>query len=69
MGGLVQASLLVEKDYIVNNFKGALFSSPLLMAAKDMAPLLQKLSGIVGALFPKMKTCLRHTVFINKPTK
>ena len=33
-----------------------LLSAPLLMPNADMAPLLQKLSGAVSALFPKLKT-------------
>ncbi len=56
MGGLVLVSHLLEKKEVSPLFKGAIFSAPLILPDKDMAPLLQKLSGLIGTLFPKLKT-------------
>lgn len=55
MGGLVQCSYLLEEKELGSNFKGAIFSAPLLMPDKDTAPLLQKFSGVVGTLLPRLK--------------
>jgi len=66
MGGLVQLSYLLDNKYPIPNFRGTLFSAPLIMAAKDMAPLLQKLSGIVGTFFPKLKTVKADATAISR---
>ena len=56
MGGLVQLSHLLKQPIKNKNFKGALFSSPFIKASQDVAPMLQKVAGIIGTLFPKLKT-------------
>lgn len=56
MGGLVMLSYLLESDVRPTNYKGALFSSPFLMPNKDTAPFLQKISHIVAAILPRLKT-------------
>ncbi len=55
MGGLVLCSYLLDQKKLSENFKGAIFSAPLIMPDKNTAPLLQKLSGVVGTLFPRLK--------------
>lgn len=55
MGGLVLCSYLLDQKTLGENFRGAIFSSPLLMPDKNTAPLLQKLSGIIGTLLPRLK--------------
>lgn len=56
MGGLVQCSYLLENNIASDFFKGAIFSAPLLLPDSNTAPLLQKMSGVVGTLFPTLKT-------------
>lgn len=55
MGGLVLVSYLLYTSNKIDN-KGIILSAPLLMPDKNTAPLLQKMSGIVGTLFPRLKT-------------
>jgi len=56
LGGLVVVSFLLEYKKVQNDIKGVLLSAPLLQPNADMAPILQKLSGFVSALLPKLKT-------------
>lgn len=55
MGGLVTCSYLLKHKPQLENCKGVIFSAPFLMPDGNTAPLLQKLSGVVGTLFPKAK--------------
>lgn len=55
MGGLVSCSYLLE-NAVAKNFKGAIFSAPLVLPDSNTAPLLQKISGVVGTLLPRLKT-------------
>ena len=55
MGGLVQATHLIQEEISNPNFKGAIFSAPLIMPDKDTAPILQKLSSIIGTLLPTLR--------------
>jgi len=56
MGGLVITSYIlnIKKDQPIPN--GLLLSAPLLLPKADMAPILQKLSGLIAAIAPKLKT-------------
>ena len=45
--------------------KGVLFSAPLLKSDENMAPLLQKMSGFIGRLLPKLKTIKLDTSAIS----
>ena len=56
MGGLVLVSHLLYNKSTPANFKGVVLSAPLLMPDRNTAPILQKMAGIVGTLFPTMKT-------------
>ncbi len=56
MGGLVQCSYLLDTNKVSELFRGAIFSAPLIMPDSNTAPLLQKMSGVVGTLFPTLKT-------------
>lgn len=54
LGGLVLIDFLsVGKRQAV---KGAILCSPALQVSKDISPLLQKVSGVVGTLFPTLRT-------------
>lgn len=55
MGGLVQLTHLLNNPISDSNFRGALFSAPLIMPDKDTAPFLQKISGLIGTLLPTLK--------------
>lgn len=54
MGALV--SSLYVLDHQPSEFKGIIFSGGALKVDPDLSPLLQKLSPLVGRLFPKLKT-------------
>jgi len=69
MGGLIQLSFILDHLEVIDNFKGALFSSPFIMPDKDLAPLLQKLSGVIGSLLPKLKTVKADSSFISRDPK
>lgn len=55
MGGLIVTKYLQTKVQH-KGLKGVMLTGPLLMVSKDTAPLLQKVSGVVGSLLPKVKT-------------
>lgn len=56
MGGLVSLSYLLTTNSKIQNLKGVICSAPFIKASKDLAPLLQKISGFLGKYFPKLKT-------------
>jgi len=68
-GGLVQVSFILDYLNEVEHFKGAMFSSPFLMPHGDTAPLLQKVSGVFGKLFPKLKTVVADANTISRDPK
>ncbi len=55
MGGLVQATHLIEHNITDANFRGALFTAPFIMPDRNTAPALQKVAGVVGTLLPTLK--------------
>ena len=55
MGGLVQCSYLLDTTSTQARHKGSIFSAPLLSPDPNTAPLLQKMSGVVGTLLPRLK--------------
>lgn len=56
MGGLVQVTHVIEKsNALPSGYCGSIYSAPLLAPDPNTAPLLQKVSGIVGTLFPRLK--------------
>ena len=56
MGGLVLISYLIERNPLLIQLRGVILSAPFLKPDKNTAPILQKLSSVVGTLFPKLKT-------------
>ena len=52
MGGLVTASYLTR--YKPANIRGVIFSAALVKPAENVAPLLQKMSGLIAAVLPKL---------------
>ncbi len=56
MGGLVLTSFLLSKKHVNPNFRGVILTGPFLQVKDDMAPILQKVAGVVARLFPNLKT-------------
>lgn len=56
MGGLVVLSHILDHPDQAQKVRGVLMSAPLLMPKADMSPLLQKLSGIMARVAPRLKT-------------
>ena len=56
MGALICLDWLINDRPNMPNFRGFISTSAALMVSKDIAPLLQKLSGIVGEILPKLRT-------------
>jgi acylglycerol lipase len=57
MGGLVTVKYLLDHQQPGDqNISGILLTGALLKVASDLSPLLQKVSGILGRLAPKLKT-------------
>lgn len=52
MGGLVTANYLVR--YKPANIRGVVFSAALVKPAENVSPVLQKISGLIAALLPKL---------------
>lgn len=68
MGGLVQCTHLVQNGTLPEGFKGAIFSAPLLSPDPNMAPILQKISGLIGTLLPRLKAIdIDHTAISRDP--
>lgn len=65
MGGLVLCSYLLNNKP-PENFKGAIFSAPFLMPDRNTAPILQKLSGFIAAIAPKLKVLALDTNAISR---
>ena len=66
MGGLVLATYLVNEPKLGDNFMGAIFSAPLILPDKEIAPFLQKISGLIGTLFPTLKVVKIDSTVISR---
>lgn len=56
MGALVTLDWFINSKPRLDNFKGLITTSAALMVSKDVAPLLQKISGVMGEILPKLRT-------------
>jgi len=56
MGCTVMLTYLISQTIASDTFRGVIMSGPFLKAVDDMAPILQKLAGIVARLLPNIKT-------------
>lgn len=54
MGGLIVANYLIQHDH--RKVKACIFSAPAVMIPADLSPFLQKISGFMSWLVPKLKT-------------
>ena len=56
MGCTVMLSYLVKEKLVSPLFKGVIMSGPFIKSVDDMSPILQKFAGIIGRLFPAVRT-------------
>ncbi len=56
MGALVALDWLINNKPSLENFKGLITTGAALMVSKDVAPFLQKISGVMGEILPKLRT-------------
>lgn len=63
LGGLIVAQYVVDYQPACN---GILLSAAALKVNEDLSPILQKMSGILGKLVPKMKTIKLESKMISK---
>lgn len=54
MGGLVVSDYLIR--YPEDAIRGAIFTAPAIQVPADLSPLLQKMSGIIASILPRLKT-------------
>ena len=55
-GGLIASAYLIDHKPTLHNLKGMLMTGPALMVSKDLAPMLQKVAGIIGRFLPRLQT-------------
>ncbi len=63
MGGEILALFSIERDPDV---KGLLFSAPSVKISDDISPFLQKISGLISAVFPKLPVVKLESADISK---
>jgi len=56
LGGLIASAFLMDHKPKLKNLRGLLMTGPALMISKDLAPMLQKVAGIVGRFLPRLQT-------------
>jgi alpha-beta hydrolase superfamily lysophospholipase len=55
-GGLIASAYLIDHKPQFRNIRGLLMTGPALMVSKDLAPMLQKVAGIIGRFLPRLQT-------------
>ena len=63
MGGLVLALYAATR---APSARGLVFSSPLLRVSDDVSPFLQRISGVVGALLPRLAVLRMETAAVSR---
>ena len=64
LGGLITTKYLIDNPD--NGLKGCILSGPLLKVDDDISPLLQKVSGVVAAILPRLKTVKVDTNLLSR---
>lgn len=67
LGGLITTKYLI--DYPDHGLSGCILSGPLLKVDDDISPFLQKISGVVAALLPKLQTVKVDTNLLSRNPK
>lgn len=66
VGALVAVNFIIDKKFDKTNFKGLVTTGAAMKISRDIAPLLQKLSGIIGTILPKLRTVKIDSSFISR---
>ena len=66
VGALVAVNFIIDTQFAKENFKGLVTTSAAMKISRDIAPLLQKVSGIVGRILPKLRTVTIDSSFISR---
>lgn len=66
VGALVSVNYIIDKQFNKENFRGLVTTSAAMKISRDIAPLLQKLSGIIGTILPKLRTVQIDSSFISR---
>lgn len=66
VGALVSLNFIIDHKFAPDNFKGFISTSAAMKISSDIAPMLQKVSGIVGAILPKLRTVKIDSSFISR---
>jgi len=64
LGGLITTKYLIDNPD--HGLRGCILSGPLLKVDDDISPLLQKVSGVVAAILPKLKTVKVDTGLLSR---
>lgn len=66
VGALVAVNYIVDNNFKKENFKGVVTTSAAMKISRDIAPFLQKISGVIGTLLPKLRTVKIDSSFISR---
>lgn len=66
VGALVSVNFLIDHKFNPSNLLGVVTTGAAMKISRDIAPLLQKVSGIVGAILPKLRTVKIDSSFISR---
>lgn len=66
VGALVSVNFLIDYKYLPANLKGVITTSAAMKISRDIAPLLQKVSGVIGEILPKLRTVKIDSGFISR---
>ena len=66
VGALVAVNYILDHQFQKKNFKGLITTSAAMKISRDIAPLLQKISGVVGTILPKLRTVKIDSSFISR---
>ncbi len=66
IGALVSVNFILDHQFQKNNFRGLITTGAAMKISRDIAPLLQKLSGVIGTILPKLKTVKIDSSFISR---
>lgn len=62
MGGLILTKYLIDHGH--EGIKGVVFSAPAVMIPADLSPFLQKISGVMSVILPKLQTVKLDTQWL-----
>jgi len=66
VGALVSVNFIIDHKFAPANLKGVVTTAAAMKISRDIAPFLQKISGVMGALLPKLRTVKIDSGFISR---